>query len=92
MVVQIIPRALHRCQHRARYLQGHIAEEENADSQAEHAIIEPKVARRSNCGAGHTRAIDIIGDVKEENKRKQPKRNMVACAAGKADCSRRGRT
>jgi len=68
-------------QHRARYLQGHIAEEENADSQAEHAIIEPKVARRSNCGAGHTRAIDIIGDVKEENKRKQPKRNMVACAA-----------
>src|SRR5215475_8602296 len=75
-------------QHRARYLQGHIAQEEDADAETKHAIIEPKVARHSNPGVSHARAIEIVRDVKEENEWQQPKRKAAPCASSRCWCSR----
>jgi hypothetical protein len=64
-------------QDRARDLQGHIADEENADAEAEHAIVESQVARHPNRRVCHAGAIEIVGEVKEENEGEQPNGNAT---------------
>ena len=78
-------------QQRARDLQGYIAEEENADPHAKHAIVESKVASHSNRGIGDAGAVKIVGDVKDKNKWKQPKGNVVPCVVGRPGCAGRNR-
>ena len=41
-------------------------------------IVESKVARHSNRRVCHAGAIEVVGDVKEENERKQPNGNLAA--------------
>ena len=40
-----------------------------ADAQAEYAIVEPQVARHAKRRVCHAGAIEVVDDVKEENKR-----------------------
>jgi len=63
----------------ARYLQGHVTEEENPDSQTQHAIVKPKVARHSKRRECHAGSVEVVDDVKEENERKQSNDNVTAC-------------
>ena len=63
----------------ARDLQGHVADEENANPHAKHVIVEPKVASHSNRRVSHTGAVKVVGDVKNEKKWEQSKRNAAPC-------------
>jgi hypothetical protein len=58
-------------------LQGHVTEEENADAEAEHAIVEPQVARHANRRVCYAGAIEVVGDVKDENEGKQLSGNVA---------------
>ena len=49
-----------------------------ANAETKHAIIETKVARHADRRVGNAGSIEIVGDVKDENKWKQPKRNLAS--------------
>src|SRR5262245_28031363 len=64
-------------------LQGHIADEEYADRHAKDLIVESQVARHSKSGVCHASAIEIVDDVKNEEKWKQPKCDMAPGVVGR---------
>jgi hypothetical protein len=61
---------------------------ENPDAETKHAIIETKVARPANRRVGNAGSIEIVGDVKDENKWKQPKRNLASGVFRRGSCDR----
>src|SRR5262249_20939386 len=66
-----------------RDLEGDVADEENSDGEAGHCVAETEVTAHTDGGIGEAGAIEIVGDVENEEEREEAEGGLVSRAAYK---------
>src|SRR5262249_39752845 len=65
---------------RAGDLEQHVSKEEDAGHVTEHDVVEAEVGTHGQRRVAHVHPVEIIDDVENEEKRKQPPEDALPCA------------